>query len=91
MLKEISVAALNCGVAITLSLPRSFSASASLAWRSMTMSASPFSTRLARVAGSGMVWAMMRLKPAGLSGAAPLQSALRFSTTCSPGLNTSTL
>jgi hypothetical protein len=88
---EIKVTALYCGVEITFSLPLASSACTSLACRSITRSASPRSTRLARVAGSGTVWMIRRLKKAGLSGEPRFHASLRFAVACSPGLKVSTI
>ena len=88
---EMKVTALYCGVEITFSLPLASSDWTSLACRSMTRSASPRSTRLARVAGSGTDCTMTRLKNADLSVVPRFQASLRAMITCSPGLKVSIL
>ncbi len=53
---------LLCGIESTFAFADFASVEMSLAARSMHRSASPRSTRLARVAASGTVWMMIRLK-----------------------------
>ena len=76
---------LFCGTETTRTLGDFSMVGMSEAAMSMARSASPRSTRLARVAGSGTVWTMTRRKKGIMPSAPPFQASLRRRVTLSPG------